>query len=233
MKKIILIGLISTIVYAQDIYATFSVIAKKSANLAFNSSGIVAKVNVDIGSIVKKDDILASLQNSDLKAVYQSSLIALKYAKKDYERQLKVKDVIDKARFDAFAFKFESAKAKAKYQKALLDKTYLKAPFDGQIFYKAVEVGDAVSGMAPRTIFKIQSLHKRKLIVKFDQKYWNIVKVGDSFKYKVDGSKQEFIGKISKIYPNIETKTNQAIAEVETKDLKPGLFGTGYIKTRD
>jgi len=233
MKKIILICLISTIVYAQDIYATFSVVAKRSANLAFNSGGIVAKVNVDIGSVVQKGEVVANLQNRDLKALYQSSLIALKYAKKDYERQLKVKDVIDKVRFDAYAFKFESAKTKAKYQKALLDKTYLKAPFDGVIFYKAVEVGDAVSGMAPRTVFKIQSPHARKLLVKFDQKYWNIVKVGDTFKYKVDGSNKEFVGKISKIYPNIDTKTNQITAEVEAKDLKPGLYGTGYIKTRD
>jgi len=226
-------SLIATVIYAQEIYATFSVKAQKSANLAFSSSGIVERVNVDIGSIVKNDELLASLQNSDVKALYQSAKIAQKYAKRDFDRQLKVKDVTDKARFDATAFKFESAKIKAQYQKALLDKTYLKAPFDGVIFYKAVEVGDVVSGMAPRTIFKIQSLHKRKLLVKFDQKYWNIVKVGDTFKYKVDGSSKEFIGKISKIYPNIDTQTNQITAEVEANDLKPGLYGTGYIKTRD
>jgi len=219
--------------YGQEIYATFRVEAEKSANLAFDSSGIVEKVNVDVGSIVKKGDILANLKNNDLKALYQSSLIALKYAKKDYDRQLRVKNVIDKARFDGVAYKYESAKEKANYQKAMLDKTYLKAPFDGEIFYKAVEVGDVVSGFSPRTIFKIQSLHKRKLIVKFDQKYWKVVKVGDSFEYKVDGTNQKRVGKISKIYPTIDSKDNQITAEVEAKDIKPGLFGTGYIKTRD
>jgi len=231
MKKLALLMVLTAGIYAQDIYATFKVKAQKEANLAFSAGGIVNRVNADIGAVVKKGDVLASLQNSDLKALYEIALIAQKYAKKDYNRQLRVKDVINRAHLDAFAFKYDSAKAKAKYQKSLLDKTYLKVPFDGVVIYKAVEAGDVVSGMAPRTIFKIQSEHDRKLLVNFDQKYSSVVKVGDTFKYKIDGSEKEYIGKISKIYPTIDTKSRQAIAEVKAKDFKPGLFGTGTIVT--
>jgi len=53
------------------------------------------------------------------------------------------------------------------------------------------------------------------------------VKVGDSFHYNIDGSKQNFVGKIIKIYPNIDTKTNQAVAEVGAEDLKPGRYFDG------
>ena len=217
-------------IYAQDIYATFKVMAKKEANLAFSSGGIINRVNAEIGTVIKKGEVLASLENSDLKALYEMSLIAQKYAKKDYNRQLKVKDVINKRVLDTFAFKYDSSKAKAKYQKSILSKTYLKAPFDGVVFYKAVEVGDVVSGMAPRTIFKIQSVHARKLVVNFDQKYSSIVKVGDTFNYKLDGSDSEYSGTITKIYPTIDIQNRQAIAEVAVKNLKPGLFGTGTIK---
>ncbi len=117
------------------------------------------------------------------------------------------------------------------YQQALLDKTILKAPFDGIIYEKSVEVGDAVSGAMIRTIFKIQSLHKRKLILAFDQKYWKNIKVGQTFKYSIDGDTKMYTGKISNVYPFANSANRKIISEVEAKDFTPGLFGEGYIST--
>lgn len=232
MKKLLIsMIMMATVIYAEEIYATFQVQADKSAELAFSSSGIVNKVNIDVGSVVKKDDVLASLENSDLKATLESAEVAEKYAKKDFERQEKVKQVIDQAQFDQYAFKYENAKAQAAYQKALFDKTVLKAPFDGVIFEKIVEEGDVVSGAMIRTILKIQSLHERKLVLTFDQKYHTAVKVGDLFKYKVDGDNNLYEGKITKIYPALDVDKRKVIAEVEAKDLMVGLFGEGTIFT--
>ena len=231
MRRLILsLWLIVASLSANDIYATFSVKAYKSANLAFSSSGIVKKVLVDITDEVKKGDIIAVLNNDDLKAMLEVSKTAVKYAKKDYDRQLKVKNIIDKSKFDQYAFKYENAVAKLKYQQALLDKTILKALFDGIIFDKNIEVGDVVTGMNPRTIFQIQSKHKRKLILEFDQKYWQKVKVGDIFKYKIDGSNKLYQGHISKIYPTANINTRKIKAEVEVDDFIVGLFGDGYIQ---
>jgi RND family efflux transporter MFP subunit len=232
MKKLLvsMIMMVTTI-YAGEVYATFQVQAEKSAELAFSSSGIVERVYIDVGSVVKKDDLLASLENSDLKAMLESAEVAKKYAKKDFERQQKVKQVIDEAQYDQYAFKYENAKAQAAYQKALFEKTVLKAPFDGVIFEKIVEEGDVVSGAMIRTILKIQSLHERKLVLTFDQKYHSEVKVGNVFRYKVDGDQKLYEGKISKIYPALDRDKRKVIAEVEAKDLMVGLFGEGMILT--
>lgn len=232
MRKLILsLMLLSSIIQAEEVYATFSVQADKSANLAFSSSGIVNHVSVDVATVVKKDDILAQLQNADLKAALKIASTSLEYAQKEYERQLKVKHLVDESKFDSYIFKFENAKAQMDYQQALLDKTILRAPFDGVIYEKSVEVGDAVSGAMIRTIFKIQSLNKRKLILGFDQKYWKIIKVGQTFKYGIDGDTKMYIGKISKVYPYANSSNRKIIAEVEAKDFTPGLFGEGYIIT--
>lgn len=234
MKKLAMaIILLGTAVYADDVYATFRVEADQSAELAFSSSGIVDKVNIDVGSVVKQGDILASLQNDDLKALTQSAVIAETYAKKDFDRQEKVKNVIDEAQYDQYAFKYENAKAQAAYQKAMLDKTELKAPFDGVVFEKIVEVGDTVSGAMIHTVLKVQSLHERKLVLSFDQKYHGVVKAGDTFKYKVDGDETMYEGKISKIYPSVDADNRKVTAEVETKDLMVGLFGEGMIETAE
>lgn len=234
MKKLVFFVLfLFTGLQAGEVYATFNVEAEKSADLAFSSSGIVDRVLVDVGSEVKKGDILATLQNDDLKAMLHVAQTALKYAKKEYERQEKVKNIIDRSKFDQYAFKYENAKAQLQYQQALLDKTVLKAPFDGVVFAKSVEEGDVVSSAMIRTIIRMQSLHQRKLVLEFDQKYWNDVRVGDRFTYKIDGSSKVHQGTISKIYPSVDSSKRKMKAEVVTEDVIVGLFGDGTIVTTD
>lgn len=234
MNKIILGLIVVTFtLHAEEIYATFNVQADKSAKLAFSSSGIIGDVLVDITSEVKKDEVLARLENEDLKAQLNITQTALKYAKYDYDRQLKVQSIIDKAKFDQFAFKYENAKAQLAFQQAMLDKTSLKAPFDGVIYEKLIEVGDVVSGQMITIVFKIQSKHTRKLILEFDQKYHQSIKIGDIFRYKIDGDTNKYEGKISKIYPYANTKTRKIKAEVIAKDFVVGLFGDGYISTQE
>ncbi|WP_324172722.1 efflux RND transporter periplasmic adaptor subunit [Sulfurimonas sp.] len=248
MMKIILSFMVFMVsLNAAEIYATFSIQAKKSANLAFYSSGIVDKVFVDVSSKVKKGDKLVELQNDDLraslrmaKAKLKNAEVSLKFAKKDYDRQLLIKDLIDEAKFDKYLFTYESAnvalssaKANLAYQQSLLDRTLIKAPFDGIIFEKTVEVGDVVSGMMLRTVFKIQSQRDRKLILEFDQKYWKKVKVGNSVKYTVNGDKKVYTGKISKVYPYANSENRKIKAEVKVKNFIVGLFGDGYILVPD
>ena len=218
---------------AGEIYATFNVEANQKARLAFDASGITKSVNYDISNSVKKGKILASLQNADIKASLESAKTALKFAKKDYERQVQVKELIDEGKFDQYAYKYENAKNQLAFAQAKYDKTFLKAPFDGVIYAKDIEVGDTVSGMMLKTVFKIQSRSKRKLILSFDQKYHKNVKVGQKFKYKVDGDDKEYVGTISKVYPYANSGNRKIEAEVKAKGFVVGLFGEGYIVLPD
>lgn len=242
----IVIGLIGLVLAlsAEDIYANFRIEATKSANLAFDASGVVKIVHVDTSSTVKKGDKLAELYNDDKKASFdiakaslKSAEVTLEFAKKDYERQVIIKHLIDQAQFDKYAHAYESAKAayvqaeaNLAYQKALYEKTVLYAPFDGVIFEKIVEEGDVVSGMMLRTIFKIQSLTERKLLLEFDQKHWQKVQANQKFKYRVDGDAKEYEGVITKIYPHVNGENRKLNAEVKANNFIVGLFGEGYIK---
>ena len=230
MKKIVLTLLtLVSLSQAQNIYATFDVTAQKSANLAFTASGIVQKVNADIGSVVKENQILATLNNDDIKAMLKKTKIVRKFAKRALDRQEKIKNLIDASKYDKVLSNYENAKASVAYQEALYAKTILKAPFAGIIYDKNIEVGDAVSGMVLKTVFKIQSLHARKLILEFDQKYHDVVKVGQIFEYKVDGDNKRYKGVISKVYPYANFGNRKMKAEVKAKDFTVGLFGDGMI----
>lgn len=232
MRRYILILLMVVFVDAKEIYATFNVKPVKEATLAFNATGIVGTFSVDIGSKVQKSEVLAKLDSKDISANVKLSKVALKYAQKDLNRMLKVKSVIDEAKLDKFRFNVESAKAKLEYTNALLNNTLLKAPFNGIITDKYLEVGDAVSGMTLKPVLKIESQHKRKLIIEFDQKYVSSVKSGDSFKYSFDGEKKSYSAKIKKVYPSINRRKRKAIAEAIVEDVPVGLFGTGSIEVK-
>ena len=234
MKKSILgILLLLSFVHAKDIYATFTIAPLKDAKLTFITSGIVKKVNYDVGEFVKKGAILAELDNRDIRAMLEIAKTALKYAKKDYERQLKIKELIDEAKFDVIANRYENAKNQLAYQQVLYDKTFLRAPFDGVIYEKDIEVGDGVSGMMLKTVFKIQSKEKRKIVLAFDQKSHKLIKTGAIFKYKIDGDDKTYIGKIAKVYPRANISNRKVTAEVRATSFLPGLFGDGYIHIAD
>ncbi len=234
MNKVIL-GLLSVIITlnAESIYATFTVNPEKKAMLAFDAGGITDTVNYEVSSHVKKGKVLASLQNRDIKASLDMAKTALKFAKKDYERQLKVKDLIDAGKFDSYAFKYENAKNQLAFAQAKYNKSFLRAPFNGVIYEKDIEVGDTVNNMMLKTVFKIQSAHKRKLILGFDQKYHKSVKVGQVFRYGVDGDTKEYRGVISKVYPFANSANRKIKAEVKAQDFVVGLFGEGYIEIPD
>ncbi|MFT4940558.1 MAG: membrane fusion protein (multidrug efflux system) [Paraglaciecola sp.] len=237
MKKIIVLALLFCItnVQAKEIYATFTVHAKQRADLAFNYSGIVKTLHVDIMSVVKKNEILATLASDDLIATNNASKVTLKYAHLDYERHqdLYKKKLIDIALLDKYAMAYEAIKAKIELEKTIYDKTILRAPFDGVITKRMIELGDVVSGQMIKTAFNIQSEHARILVVEFDQKYNSDVNIGDTFLYKVDGDDNQYTGKIYRIYPEANSDNRKIALQVIARDLKVGLFGEGKIITVD
>ncbi len=244
IKKMMLLGLLATAGMAEEVYATFNVQAEREAELVLSSTGLVNKIHVDVGDYVKKGAVLLELDNDDLKtsmllAQKQIDLaeVNLRFAKKAYERFEKVQDVVDEELFDQYVSGYERAKielanaqANLAYKKALYEKTRLKAPFTGVIASKEIELGDGVSSAKMETLFTLITPKAQKLIVTVDEKYWQQLKVGQSFEYVVSGSTQQYSGKIAKIYPAIDDKKRSITVEVPAKGLKDGLFGHGTIK---
>ncbi|WP_154224414.1 efflux RND transporter periplasmic adaptor subunit [Marinicella rhabdoformis] len=235
MKKIVLLFSLafSFNTNAKEVYATFTVYAQKSAKLAFNYTGVVKEINVDIMSVVKKGDVLATLISDDLIATNNATKVNLKYAKSELERyqDLYNKKLIDKSQLDKYKQAYESINAQIEIEKTIYDKTILRAPFDGVISQRMIESGDVVSGQTLKTAYQIQSQHDRMLVVQFDQMYNTQVKIGDVFKYKLDGDNRQYEGTIYRIYPEVNMENRKIAAQVLAKDLKVGLFGEGYIFT--
>ena len=244
MNKILLFLLSAAVALcAQDrIYASFDVAPAKDAQLALKAVGIVKSVNVEIGSAVKRGDVLLELENESEKLAVklaqndlESAQTAKAHAKSVLDKFKLVQSVSSKQAFENAEFDFKNAAlAENRAHLALnlaqkrLEDTRLLAPFDGTISGKSIEVGEGVGGVAQK-LMSIFSYPDVKLKLSFDEKFKDRVKIGSEFVYKLDGQSEERHGKISLIYPTIDTKNGKIYAEVQTQNLTPGLFGEGYI----
>jgi len=242
MKYLLSFFLLITSLTGEDIYATFDVVAAKEANLALTTSGVVKTLRVDVGSYVKKGDILLEIDNDNLTAGVSLAKESLKkaqieeqFAKQTYDRYKKVESVIDAELMDQNTLIYQKssatlreAKAQVRYQSTLVEKTRLRAPFSGVISERNIELGDGVGG-GSIPLFKLISSPDVKLVVRFDEKYLSRVKKGSALRYRIDGENQWRNGRITKLYPTIDPKTRKATAEVWTTNIAPGLFGEAYI----
>ena len=231
--RLLSLFLLAVTLQAGDIYATFTVQAKQSANLSFSANGVVNHVYVDIGDTVHKGQVLATLRSEDIQAALTIARVGLTYAQKDYDRMQAVRDVTDQAKLDSVQFRVDNAKAQLAYKQALLDKTILKAPFDGTIVARNLEIGDSFTAVRPVAVYRLESAHARKLILSFDQKYWKVVKAGETFTYTVDGDPAPRKGVLTKLYPTANLQSRKMQAEVAAEDIPSGLFGEGKIHLPD
>ncbi|WP_104759323.1 efflux RND transporter periplasmic adaptor subunit [Helicobacter bizzozeronii] len=216
---------------AKEVYAIFNVVALKDANLKLDSAGIVDAIYVDVGSYVKKGDVLLTLYNRDKKAQADSITQQYDFTQKQYERYQKIGRAIDKNTLDRYYADYKKLEYDRDYAQAVVDKTILKAPFDGIIASKNIELGDGTS--ANNTVlFRLVS-KRVKMVLEFDSKYLPVVKVGDKFIYSVDGKSEKKEVKITKIYPTIDVSTRKVNAEAllpVNSPLVPGIFGDGFIQ---
>ena len=230
MKKILILTLfIFQALFAEEIYATFDVVSEKKSELGLSISGIISTLNVNVGDKVKKGDLLLSLNNSQEKVEYETARKNAEHSAKIYERYAKISDVIDKEKMENYLYDRDITQLNAQNKEITLRKTELRAPYDLVVSKKNIDLGSIVLASQTKLIDVI-ALDDVKLVLKFDEKYWQKLKIGQLFTYKVDGSDKIYEGKISKIYPTILNETREMQAEVKTKDLMPGLFGNGTIK---
>ena len=225
MKIQFLILFLANFLFA-DIYATYEVKAIKEASLNVSTVGVVSKINTDIANQVNKGDILLVLNDLEEKANLEISKNDYKFLLTQYERYKKSAEVFDKNSLDKLEAELKSAKDLINLNEAKLSKMKIIAPFSGVISEKNIEIGD-MSNNSEKALLKLVS-NEKKLLLAFDSKFAQDVKVGDKFCINSNKEENKTCVEIYKVYPtlNNEKKLN---AEAFGVDLKVGNFGDGSI----
>lgn len=140
------------------------VVARRKAAVASKGTGTLVYLAVEEGDRVKKGQIIARLDDSDVVATLRRSRENLRVAeadledaKKDYERKRSViaKRAISQADYDAAEARYkrvvasiEAAKFAVREAEVAVENTRIIAPFDGTVLKKNADVGEIVAPLA-------------------------------------------------------------------------------------
>lgn len=219
-------------------------------------SGIISKIFVDYNSVVKKGQVIAELDKTNLaselnsaKANMASAKSELSYQKTNYERykNLNEKGLVSKNDYESAYLSYRKAleayrTSVENVKKAETNIGYatITSPIDGIVLSKDVEEGQTVaSSFSTPTLFTIaQDLTDMRVIADIDEADIGNVKEGQNVTFTVDAFPNDvFHGNVTQVRQEATEENNVVTYEVvisaPNKDLKlkPGLTANVTVNT--
>jgi membrane fusion protein (multidrug efflux system) len=210
-----------------------TVAANEYVELHPEASGRLIYLNVPEGKKLIAGTVIARVNDADLRAQLEKSKVLLDLAQKTEDRykQLLAINGINQSDYETALNAVNGYKADIDYNQALLDKTVLKAPFDGVIGLRQVSLGAYVS---PTTLIAtMQQLDKIKIDFTLPDEYASIIKVGGTVEVEASGANAKNHKKA--VIIAIEPQVNQASrsltvrAILQNSNSNPGAFVKVYI----
>ena len=221
-------------------------------------SGIISKVYVDYNSIVKKGDIIAELDRTNLLSELSSSENNMRSAQGEYEYQKKnlerVKKLYNKGLVSADDYEtadlaflkaknsYETAKFGVEKARTNLGYATITSPIDGVVLSKSIEEGQTVAASYNTpTLFTIAAdLTDMRLIANVDEADIGNIKEGQNCMYTVDAFPNDmFRGTVTQVRQEPTTTNSVVTYEVVISapnpdlKLKPGLTANATIYTME
>lgn len=221
-------------------------------------SGIVSKLYVDYNSVVKKGQIIAELDKTNLisqlntaKANLQSAISNMKYQTANYKRykNLYDKGLVSADEFEVAQLSYKQAKeqvtsSKEEVNRAETNLGYatITSPIDGVVLSKAVEEGQTVAASfsTPELFTIAQDLTDMRVIADVDEADIGNIKNGNRVSFTVDAFPDDtFSGTVTQVRQEATTTNNVVTYEVVISapnsdlKLKPGLTANVTIYTAE
>jgi len=241
---------------SNSVTATGTIEPVTSVDVGTQVSGIVAKLYVDYNSVVKKGQVIAELDKTNLiselniaKANLSDAQSSLRYQKANYDRYntLYKKGLVSANEYESALLSYRQALEAVKQRSESVSKAKtnlgyatITSPIDGVVLAKEVEEGQTVAAsFSTPTLFTIaQDLTDMRVIADVDEADIGNVKEGERVSFTVDAFPDDtFEGNVTQVRQEATTTNNVVTYEVvisaPNKDLKlkPGLTANVTIYT--
>lgn len=246
----------------QDIHtsitATGTIEPVTSVTVGTQVSGIVSKLYVDYNSVVKKGQVIAELDKTNLtselntaRANLSSAQSTLNYESANYNRYktLYDKGLVSANDFENARLSYDKAKqsvasSQESVRKAQTNLGYatITSPIDGVVLSKSVEEGQTVAASfnTPELFTIAQDLTDMRVIADIDEADIGGVKEGQRVTFTVDAFPDDsFEGEVTQVRQQATTESNVVTYEVVISarnndlKLKPGLTANVTIYTME
>jgi HlyD family secretion protein len=238
------------------ITATGTIEPVTSVTVGTQVSGIVSKLYVDYNSVVKKGQVIAELDKTNLiseltaqRANLSSAQSSLNYQQSNYNRYktLYEKGLVSADEYESALLQYNQAKEQVKtasesVQRAQTNLGYatITSPIDGVVLSKAVEEGQTVAASfnTPELFTIAKDLTDMRVIADIDEADIGGVKEGQRVSFTVDAfPDDQFEGQVTQVRQQATTESNVVTYEVVISapnndlKLKPGLTANVTIYT--
>ncbi len=215
--------------FIQDkIFSNGTFISNEEVELRSEISGKITKILFKEGQPIKKGTLLVKINDAELQATLKKNETIESLARdKEYRaKELFNKNLTSQQEYDNALSELNSAQADVEFTKAQLEKTEIKAPFDGIIGLRSVSEGSYISPTSK--IATLQSINPLKVDFSVPQKYFDIVKEGKTILVKIASTGKTYVGKIYAVEPKIDQSSRtvqvRAIISNDKKELTPGAY---------
>lgn len=241
-----------------SITATGTIEPVTSVTVGTQVSGIVSKLFVDYNSVVKKGQVIAELDKTNLMSQLNTAKTQLATAQSQlnyqtanykryktlFEKGLVAADDFDNAKLSYTQAKEQVASAKEEVQRAQTNLSYatITSPIDGVVLSKSVEEGQTVAASfsTPELFTIAQDLTNMQVVADVDEADIGDVKEGERVSFTVDAYPDDtFEGEVKQVRQEATTTNNVVTYEVVISapnadlKLKPGLTANVTIYTAE
>jgi RND family efflux transporter MFP subunit len=220
------------------------------ATVYARSNGYILHWSKDIGSSVKKGELLAEITAPEIDQELSQAIAAQRQAASseglarstaERWRSLREKDAVTQQDLDERQSTFLQAQANLANAEAntlrlrnLQGFNKVVAPFDGVVTSRNIDVGDLVdagNGGVGKALFKVAQIDPLRLYVFVPQVYAQQVKVGDSVTVILPGHQgEEYQGSIARTARAIDTGTRTMQVEIRVPNPKDALIAGAYVQ---
>ena len=188
----------------------------QQSKIAFEITGRISSIYVDIGDRVKKDEVLAKLDDSEVNANLEQAVARLDLANQVLNRfeDLRKKGFISIQDFDKAKSEYLVAKSQVKFFEVKKSQTILRAPYDGFIQNRFVDEGTVINGSNP--ILEILDANKVEAHVSIPENLVNNLEVSNDYFFEIGQEKAK--GKFKRLAPMSASGSNSRLAIFEFSD---------------
>ena len=219
---------------SDSIEANGTIVSNDFVELHPETTGRITYLNVPEGKHIAKGTVIARINDADLVANLNKSKATLELQQNYLDRVKPLLNVqgINQADYDVAANSVISTKADIQYTQALIDKTVIRAPFDGVVGLRQVSIGAYVSNTD--VIATMQQVNNLKIDFTVPEDYSAYVNTGSTVQLLLDAENDSLkhTAKIIAVEPQANTTTrNLKVRSVlnDNTDANPGAFVKVFI----
>lgn len=203
--------------------------AVNGTQLTTQAAGIVTEIRFNSGDMVKKGDVLLRLDDATDRAELQALRAAAELSRLELERtrRLQNQGSVSKAELDRAQSQYDQAQGSLNTQEARVALKTIRAPFDGQLGIRQVDLGEYLAAGAP--VVSVQQLSPIYIEFSLPEQRLSELALDLEVDVTVDAWPDDtFTGSITAIEPGIDRSTRNFTAQAtlanEDGKLRSGMF---------